>query len=72
MPKISGVEVISQLRHDNDLKHIPTILVSGNCYSEVQEEVVASGADGFLSKPVNFQALYQTLKNLAVYADMQA
>ncbi|RFS26349.1 response regulator [Chitinophaga silvatica] len=68
MPKISGVEVLSLLQKDKELKHIPTILVSGNCFSEVQEEVISSGADGFLSKPVDFEELYHTLKNLVVYA----
>ncbi|MDQ0107200.1 signal transduction histidine kinase/CheY-like chemotaxis protein [Chitinophaga terrae (ex Kim and Jung 2007)] len=69
MPEVSGLEVISLLKNNKELKHIPALLVSGNCFSEVQEEVAASGADGFISKPVTAAALFQALKkNLSVCA----
>jgi signal transduction histidine kinase/CheY-like chemotaxis protein len=69
MPHTSGIEMLSQFRADRQLRQIPFILVSGNCYSEVKEEVIASGADGFLSKPVNIEQLYTILKDLVVMAD---
>lgn len=69
MPHTSGVEMLSQFRADRQLRQIPFILVSGNSYSEVKEEVIASGADGFLSKPVNIEQLYTILKDLVVMAD---
>jgi len=69
MPHISGVEMLSQFRADRQLRQIPFILVSGNAYSEVKEEIIASGADGFLSKPVNIEQLYTILKDLVVMAD---
>ncbi|MGN8037854.1 ATP-binding response regulator [Chitinophaga sp. 22321] len=68
MPHVSGTEMLSQFKADPKLKQIPFILVSGNCYSEVREEVIASGADGFLSKPVNIEQLYCILKDLVVMA----
>lgn len=66
MPHTSGIEMLAQFRADRTLRQIPFILVSGNCYSEVKEEVIASGADGFLSKPVNIEQLYCVLKDLVV------
>jgi len=68
MPHTSGIEMLAQFRADRTLRQIPFILVSGNCYSEVKEEVIASGADGFLSKPVNIEQLYSVLKDLVVMA----
>lgn len=68
MPHVSGIEMLAQFKADRKLRQIPFILVSGNCYSEVREEVIASGADGFLSKPVNIEQLYNILKNLVVMA----
>ncbi|MBO9732863.1 MAG: response regulator [Chitinophaga sp.] len=68
MPHISGIEMLAKFKADRTLRQIPFILVSGNCYSEVREEVIASGADGFLSKPVNMEQLYNTLKELVVMA----
>ncbi|MEI3797289.1 MULTISPECIES: ATP-binding response regulator [unclassified Chitinophaga] len=69
MPYTSGVEMLSQFRADHQLRQIPFILVSGNAYSEVKEEVIASGADGFLSKPVNIEQLYTILRDLVIMAD---
>jgi len=69
MPYTSGVEMLSQFRADRQLRQIPFILVSGNAYSEVKEEVIASGADGFLSKPVNIEQLYTILRDLVIMAD---
>jgi two-component system, sensor histidine kinase len=68
MPHVSGIEMLAQFKADRTLRQIPFILVSGNCYSEVREEVIASGADGFLSKPVNIEQLYNILKELVVMA----
>lgn len=68
MPHVSGIEMLAQFKADRTLRQIPFILVSGNCYSEVREEVIASGADGFLSKPVNIEQLYSILKELVVMA----
>jgi signal transduction histidine kinase/CheY-like chemotaxis protein len=69
MPHVSGIEMLAQFKADRKLRQIPFILVSGNCYSEVREEVIASGADGFLSKPVNIEQLYNILKELVVMAE---
>lgn len=66
MPYTSGVEMLLQFRASRDLRHIPFVLVSGNSYNEVKEEVTASGADGFLSKPVNIEQLYTLLKDLVI------
>lgn len=68
MPHVSGIEMLAQFKADRTLRRIPFVLVSGNCYSEVREEVIASGADGFLSKPVNIEQLYNILKELVVMA----
>ncbi|MFY0255092.1 hybrid sensor histidine kinase/response regulator [Chitinophaga sp. 30R24] len=68
MPHTSGMEMLEKFKADRKLRQIPFILVSGNCFSEVKEEVIASGADGFLSKPVNIEHLYNILKKLIAAA----
>ncbi|NLR80563.1 ATP-binding protein [Chitinophaga eiseniae] len=68
MPHVGGVEMLAQFKADKKLRQIPFILVSGNSFNEVKEEVTAAGADGFLSKPVNIEQLYTTLKELVVMA----
>ncbi|MEC5143408.1 hybrid sensor histidine kinase/response regulator [Chitinophaga sp. 212800010-3] len=68
MPHTSGIEMLALFQADRQLRQIPFILVSGNSYSEVKEEVIASGADGFISKPVNIEQLYNVLKDLVVTA----
>jgi CheY-like chemotaxis protein len=64
MPGIDGVEVCRYLRRDPRTAKIPIIAIS----SETQEETVAqvrkAGANAFLPKPLDIDALESTLKQI--------
>jgi two-component system sensor histidine kinase/response regulator len=53
MPVMNGIEVLEHLAADDDLKHIPVIVISGRDDMEHMARVIALGATDFLSKPFN-------------------
>ena len=53
MPKMSGFEVCRRLKNDSDTETIPIIMVTAlNEFGDI-ERGIDSGADDFVSKPVN-------------------
>ena len=51
LPDISGQEVLRQLKADPDLKGVPVLMVSADAMSDRIEQLLALGADGYLTKP---------------------
>ncbi|WP_165067071.1 response regulator [Marisediminicola senii] len=51
MPKLSGVDVLHELRADPNLAAIPVILMSAGFQGEVDAAGVPIGADSFVAKP---------------------
>ncbi len=64
MPGVDGVEVCRHLRREPSTAKVPIIAIS----SEVQEDTIAlvrqAGANVFLPKPIEIEALEQILKGL--------
>jgi CheY-like chemotaxis protein len=64
MPGLDGIEVCRYLRRDPRTAKIPIIAIS----AEAQEETVAqarkAGANAFLPKPIDMDALEKTLKRI--------
>ena len=53
MPQMSGFEVCKRIKEDDNTKDIPVIMVTAlNEYGDI-ERGIDSGADDFISKPVN-------------------
>lgn len=61
MSGMSGQELLRQLRRDSFLKDIPVLIVSGDAFVSVKEELLLAGASAYISKPVHFNELYQAL-----------
>jgi len=55
MPGMSGDQVVRQLRKNESLSHIPIIVISAS--KEGKEIAYAAGADDFLEKPYDIDAL---------------
>ena len=51
MPKLDGFGLLSRLRADPELSHIPVLLLSARAGEEAQVEGLGSGADDYLTKP---------------------
>jgi CheY-like chemotaxis protein len=67
LPKVDGIEVLRQIKSDEKLHQIPTVMLTT---SERDEEMVKSyglGANSFVTKPVSFGAFVETIRNIELY-----
>ncbi len=69
MPGMNGYELMSALRKMNSLHPFKSIALSGYDADEEQERAQVAGYDVQLTKPVDFDSLFQTIEDLARAAD---
>lgn len=63
MPGMSGTELTAQIRDHAAYAHIPVVFLTGDTDPESHLEVLDSGADDYLSKPVRPRHLIAAVEN---------
>ena len=53
LPGINGITALAQIREDPALRHIPVIAVTASAMTHDRQKIMASGFDGYQSKPIN-------------------
>lgn len=67
LPKIDGLEVLSQIRADERTKELPVvILTSSNEESDIVESYV-KGANSYVRKPVEFDQFIEAIRQVGIY-----
>ena len=61
MPDISGIEVLRYIRREPGLKHIPVVIVSAKALPSDIRAGMEAGATAYLTKPVRFEELRETV-----------
>lgn len=67
MPKLTGIDVLRQLKADGALRSIPVVMLTS---SREERDVVESyhlGVNAFVVKPVSFQEFVAAIKGLGVF-----
>lgn len=67
MPRMDGREALERLKSDPKLRRIPVIVLTT---SQAESDIVATydlGVNSFITKPVTFDALVETMKTLGEY-----
>ena len=67
LPKVDGLEVLRQVRSDDRLKTVPVVILSS---SKEDRDIVESyrlGANGYVSKPVEFHEFSDAVTKLGLY-----
>jgi CheY-like chemotaxis protein len=64
MPKLSGVEVLSTLKADPNLKSIPVVVLTSSSEDPDIEAAYALGAEIYIVKPVNSENFSQVIKEV--------
>ena len=64
MPGIDGVEVCRYLRRDPRTRQVPIIAMSSEAQEEIVTQVREAGANAFLAKPMDIDALERTLNGI--------
>lgn len=73
MPVLDGLDATRRLRQresDNGLPRVPVIAMTARAMDEDRENCLAAGMDGYLSKPLDQRALFETLAQLGGAAEM--
>lgn len=67
MPKVSGLEVLRQIKQDEALRAIPIVMLTS---SREEQDLVNSyrlGVNAYVVKPVAFDAFVKAVKDLGVF-----
>ncbi len=67
MPHMSGHDICRQVRADSKLAHLPILVLTARAQAVDREAALKSGADDYLSKPVNAQELMERLDDLLTH-----
>ena len=67
MPVMNGYEATRQIREQekSSARHIPIVAMTAHVMQGAREECLHHGMDGYLSKPIDTDALWRELDNLA-------
>ena len=63
LPKVSGLDVVKEIRANSRLKSLPVIVYSGEVSKENVMESVQAGASGFLGYPFSVSDVESALKH---------
>ncbi|MBS0445329.1 MAG: response regulator [Proteobacteria bacterium] len=69
LPDMSGFDVLERIRADARLRGIPVVAVSADALPEQVRSALASGFDGYWTKPLDLVAIVRDLKRLLSRAD---
>jgi two-component system cell cycle response regulator DivK len=64
MPHISGLELIEQIKADDDLKPIPIMAVTAYAAKGDEERIRDAGAEGYVSKPISVLRFVEAVRTL--------
>ena len=64
MPVMDGQELCRRIKEDEELNHIPVMLVTANAVPDVKMEGLASGADDYLVKPFDMEEALVRINNM--------
>lgn len=68
LPRMTGYEVIRELRADPRTAAIPIIVLSAKVYTPDRRKAIELGADEFLEKPFNIDELTAAIEKLLAVA----
>ncbi len=67
MPKVDGLEVLSKIKSDPDLKRVPVVVLTS---SREEKDLVRSydlGVNAFVVKPVSFEEFVDAVKQVGAF-----
>lgn len=67
MPKVDGHQVLEALKNDDDLKSIPTVILTTSAAEADRARAYAAHANSYLVKPLDFSRFHEMVNQLRLY-----
>lgn len=67
MPKISGIEFLSVIKKSDDLKHIPTVILTTSDNQKDLDECYKIGVSGYVLKPLKYEDYVKKIETVLSY-----
>ena len=67
MPKVTGLEVLEIIKSDENLKNIPTVILTSSKEEKDLVEGYRLGVNAFVVKPVDFKEFIDAVKQLGLF-----
>jgi CheY-like chemotaxis protein len=67
LPRVDGLEVLSRIKQDPGLRHIPTVVLSTSNANADILKVYEQGAGSYLVKPVDFDKFKRLMESFKFY-----
>jgi CheY-like chemotaxis protein len=67
MPKVSGTEVLRQIRSDEKLKMIPVVILTSSREEKDWVESYKLGVNAYVVKPVDFHEFVKAVKDIGAF-----
>ncbi|OHB55272.1 MAG: hypothetical protein A2Y07_10940 [Planctomycetes bacterium GWF2_50_10] len=72
MPKVDGVEVLTQIKQDKDLKNMPVIILTTTDDPQEVQRCYERGANLYITKPTDYNAFMDTVERLGHFLSIQS
>ncbi|MCP4129440.1 MAG: PAS domain S-box protein [bacterium] len=63
MPEVDGYEVMKKLRSDDRFANLSILIVTAKAMKEEREKCIESGANGYLTKPLDVDRLFSLMRS---------
>lgn len=67
LPKMSGLEVLAEVKKHQTTRHIPIVLLTSSHMQEEMLRAYVDGANSFLQKPVDFDQFDELIRQVGYY-----
>ena len=71
MPRLDGVQVLRQLKADEQMRLIPVVILSSSRESRDLEKCYQLGVNAYVVKPVRFSEFIEAVKQIGVFWGLQ-
>ncbi len=70
MPKVNGIQVLQQLKSNEQTKNIPIIMLTSSKEESDLEQCYKLGVNSYVVKPLTFEDFVKTVSQLGIYWSM--
>lgn len=67
LPKLDGLEVLERIKRDEDLRHVPVVMLTASREESDLVRSYALGVNAFVVKPVAFAEFFKAIQDLGMF-----